>query len=69
MALQVDLEEGIRRAIDWARANPWYSKDPQGASRKTADEPEMGCATTQPRVVDRDVSGRVGPAGPPLVRK
>jgi nucleoside-diphosphate-sugar epimerase len=22
--LQVDLEEGIRRTIDWARANPWY---------------------------------------------
>ncbi|PRC41818.1 epimerase [Mycobacterium sp. ITM-2017-0098] len=22
--LKVDLEEGIRRTIDWARANPWY---------------------------------------------
>lgn len=22
--LEVDLEEGIRRTIDWARANPWY---------------------------------------------
>jgi UDP-glucose 4-epimerase len=22
--LQVDVEEGIRRTIDWARANPWY---------------------------------------------
>lgn len=22
--LQVDLEEGLRRTIDWARANPWY---------------------------------------------
>jgi UDP-glucose 4-epimerase len=26
--LQVDLEEGIRRTIDWARANPWYLKEP-----------------------------------------
>jgi UDP-glucose 4-epimerase len=24
--LQVDLEEGLRRTIDWARANPWYLK-------------------------------------------
>jgi UDP-glucose 4-epimerase len=24
--LQVDVEEGIRRTIDWARANPWYLK-------------------------------------------
>ncbi|MEE2854433.1 MAG: GDP-mannose 4,6-dehydratase [Actinomycetota bacterium] len=24
--LQIDLEEGIRRTIDWARANPWYLK-------------------------------------------
>jgi dTDP-alpha-D-glucuronic acid decarboxylase len=24
--LQVDIEEGIRRTIDWARANPWYLK-------------------------------------------
>ncbi|WP_235880676.1 NAD-dependent epimerase/dehydratase family protein [Mycolicibacterium vanbaalenii] len=23
-SLQVDLEEGLRRTIDWARANPWY---------------------------------------------
>ena len=22
--LQVDLEEGLRRTIEWARANPWY---------------------------------------------
>jgi nucleoside-diphosphate-sugar epimerase len=22
--LQVDVEEGVRRTIDWARANPWY---------------------------------------------
>ncbi|ORV12516.1 NAD-dependent epimerase/dehydratase family protein [Mycobacterium celatum] len=22
--LEVDLEEGIRRTVDWARANPWY---------------------------------------------
>jgi nucleoside-diphosphate-sugar epimerase len=28
--LQVDLEEGIRRTIDWARANPWYLKGPAG---------------------------------------
>ena len=26
--LQVDVEEGIRRTIDWARANPWYLKEP-----------------------------------------
>jgi nucleoside-diphosphate-sugar epimerase len=24
--LEVDIEEGIRRTIDWARANPWYLK-------------------------------------------
>ena len=24
--LQVDVEEGIRRTIEWARANPWYLK-------------------------------------------
>ncbi|MCV7398943.1 GDP-mannose 4,6-dehydratase [Mycobacterium fragae] len=28
--LQVDIEEGIRRTIDWARANPWYLKEPAG---------------------------------------
>jgi UDP-glucose 4-epimerase len=28
--LQVDVEEGIRRTIDWARANPWYLKEPTG---------------------------------------
>ncbi len=28
--LQVDVEEGIRRTIDWARANPWYLKQPAG---------------------------------------
>jgi dTDP-alpha-D-glucuronic acid decarboxylase len=27
--LRVDVEEGIRRTIDWARANPWYLKDPK----------------------------------------
>jgi UDP-glucose 4-epimerase len=27
--LQVDVEEGIRRTIEWARANPWYLKDPK----------------------------------------
>lgn len=26
--LKVDVEEGIRRTIDWARANPWYLKEP-----------------------------------------
>jgi nucleoside-diphosphate-sugar epimerase len=26
--LQVDVEEGIRRTVDWARANPWYLKNP-----------------------------------------
>ncbi len=26
--LQVDVEEGIRRTIEWARANPWYLKEP-----------------------------------------
>ncbi|MCK0173987.1 NAD(P)-dependent oxidoreductase [Mycolicibacterium sp. F2034L] len=25
--LQVDLEEGIRRTIDWARDNPWYLEE------------------------------------------
>jgi nucleoside-diphosphate-sugar epimerase len=25
--LEVDVEEGIRRTIDWARANPWYLQD------------------------------------------
>lgn len=25
--LRVDLEEGLRRTIEWARANPWYLKD------------------------------------------
>jgi dTDP-alpha-D-glucuronic acid decarboxylase len=28
--LQVDLEEGIRRTIDWVRANPWYIQEPAG---------------------------------------
>lgn len=28
--LEVDVEEGIRRTIDWARANPWYLKQPAG---------------------------------------
>jgi dTDP-alpha-D-glucuronic acid decarboxylase len=27
--LQIDVEEGIRRTIEWARANPWYLKEPQ----------------------------------------
>ncbi|GFG73659.1 NAD-dependent epimerase/dehydratase family protein [Mycobacterium botniense] len=26
--LRVGLEEGIRRTIDWARANPWYLEEP-----------------------------------------
>jgi dTDP-alpha-D-glucuronic acid decarboxylase len=26
--LQVDVEEGLRRTIEWARANPWYLKEP-----------------------------------------
>lgn len=30
--LQVDLEEGIRRTINWARANPWYLEVPSGES-------------------------------------
>jgi UDP-glucose 4-epimerase len=25
--LQVDVEEGIRRTFEWARANPWYLKE------------------------------------------
>jgi UDP-glucose 4-epimerase len=29
-SLQVDVEEGIRRTIDWARANPWYLEQPAG---------------------------------------
>ncbi|WP_431236974.1 NAD-dependent epimerase/dehydratase family protein [Mycolicibacterium aichiense] len=28
--LDVDVEEGIRRTIDWARANPWYLEGPAG---------------------------------------
>lgn len=28
--LQVDLEEGIRRTIDWARSNPWYLQESPG---------------------------------------
>jgi nucleoside-diphosphate-sugar epimerase len=28
--LQVDVEEGIRRTIDWARANPWYLEESVG---------------------------------------
>jgi dTDP-alpha-D-glucuronic acid decarboxylase len=28
--LEVDVEEGIRRTIDWARANPWYLKQLAG---------------------------------------
>ncbi|MGV0598679.1 epimerase, partial [Mycolicibacterium pulveris] len=28
--LQVDLEEGLRRTIEWARANPWYLEEPPG---------------------------------------
>jgi UDP-glucose 4-epimerase len=28
--LQVDVEEGIRRTIEWARANPWYLTGPAG---------------------------------------
>lgn len=23
-SLQVDVAEGVRRTIEWARANPWY---------------------------------------------
>lgn len=30
--LQVDLEEGIRRTINWARANPWYLEGQAGES-------------------------------------
>jgi dTDP-alpha-D-glucuronic acid decarboxylase len=29
--LQVDVEEGIRRTIDWARANPWYLEESIGS--------------------------------------
>jgi UDP-glucose 4-epimerase len=28
--LRVDVEEGIRRTIEWARANPWYLEQPHG---------------------------------------
>jgi dTDP-alpha-D-glucuronic acid decarboxylase len=34
--LEVDVEEGIRRTIDWARANPWYLEEPAG------DQPQDG---------------------------
>jgi len=29
--LQVDVEEGIRRTVEWARVNPWYLEGPAGA--------------------------------------
>jgi len=28
--LQVDVDEGIRRTIGWARSNPWYLQQPHG---------------------------------------
>jgi dTDP-alpha-D-glucuronic acid decarboxylase len=28
--LEVDVEEGVRRTIDWARANPWYLEELPG---------------------------------------
>ncbi|MCV7347666.1 NAD-dependent epimerase/dehydratase family protein [Mycolicibacterium rhodesiae] len=28
--LEVDLEEGLRRTIEWARANPWYLEETAG---------------------------------------
>jgi UDP-glucose 4-epimerase len=28
--LQVDVDEGIRRTIEWARANPWYLRQSLG---------------------------------------
>ncbi|MGB3481633.1 MAG: GDP-mannose 4,6-dehydratase [Mycobacterium sp.] len=28
--LQVDLEEGLRRTVEWARANPWYLEGSAG---------------------------------------
>ena len=31
--LTVDVAEGIRRTIDWARANPWYLKESAGPPR------------------------------------
>jgi len=31
--LTVDVAEGIRRTIDWARANPWYLKESAGTPR------------------------------------
>jgi dTDP-alpha-D-glucuronic acid decarboxylase len=34
--LEVDVEEGIRRTIDWARANPWY------LDHRTVSEPRGG---------------------------
>src|ERR1700722_3090577 len=37
--LQVDVEEGIRRTIEWARANPWYLKGLAG------DQPQEGAVT------------------------
>jgi UDP-glucose 4-epimerase len=29
--LRVSVEEGIRRTVEWARANPWYLDDGAGA--------------------------------------
>ena len=34
--LQVDVEEGIRRTIEWARANPWYLEATRGGVRLRA---------------------------------
>ena len=31
--LTVDVAEGIRRTVDWARANPWYLTESAGAPR------------------------------------
>ena len=31
--LKVDVEEGIRRTIEWARANPWYLEQAAGDGR------------------------------------
>jgi len=54
--LQVDVEEGIRRTIDWARANPWYLKEPTDRSlseRAVGERPHCRCQL--PAVFDRQV--------------
>ena len=58
--LQVDVEEGIRRTIDWARANPWYLKGPGADRRNKPIRRGPGSGTTQPRSTTRRTSRPTG---------